>query len=216
MQKRPIIIAMAAAGIIAGGTTAGIAALNNSEIAPVPATPQISAAEVQAPAEMQTPAEPQAPVVIEAQAPAETAPVVTAQATEAARPAARSATDERMVRIPFTNRYVKISNPTFPSAGLESPDPLPGTLAWFESRRNTAVAGASGNVFPSAALETDATLPATVAHFERAEARRLAATRPAPVAAVVETPATAQPSVAAEVAPQPAQSQPTTQAMTGN
>lgn len=216
MQKRPIIIALAAAGIIVGGTTAGIAALNNSDIAPVPATPQISAAEVQAPAEMQTPAEPQAQVVVEAQAPAEAAPIVTAQATGTARPAARSATtDERMVRIPFTNRYVKIANPTFPSAGLESPDPLPGTLAWFEGKRSTAVAGASGNVFPSAALETDATLPATVAHFERAEARRVAATRPAPVAAVVETPATSQPSVA-EVAPQPAQSQPTTQAMTGN
>jgi hypothetical protein len=144
MRKRPITIALVIAGVIAG-TTAGIAAIN-SELAPVAQPVALQpAAEVQAPAESPVALETPAPVEYVAQAPAEVVapvrvsppPVVSAPV----RPMARSTNDEQMVRIPFTNYYVRVTNPTFPSAGVELPEPLPATIAYFdqlEARRLAA------------------------------------------------------------------------------
>ena len=207
MQKRPIAIALTIAGIIAG-TTAGIAAINTEGTLAEPVAQQ-SAAEVQAPVEAQTAVETQTPVAVEAQAPAETAtpaPVAVPPVTESVRPAARNTADERMVRIPFTNRYVRVTNPTFPSAGVEMPDPLPGVVAYFDNRNaNVKLAGAPGSVFPSAAIEQSEPLPATLAYFDQLEARRIAAARPSPTAnsagvgaplAGLDLPATVRPSTA--------------------
>ncbi|HTE15404.1 MAG TPA: hypothetical protein VK642_10035 [Burkholderiales bacterium] len=162
MRKRPITIALAIAGIIAG-TTAGIAAIN--EITPVTAPAALQPAEVQAPAESQVAVETQAPAVVVAQAPAEAAAPVRAAAPVGApaRPVARGTDDEKMVRIPFTNYYVRVTNPTFPSAGLETAEPLPATLAYFdqlEARRLAASQPAPSQPAPSARSETIAPVAA--------------------------------------------------------
>lgn len=227
MRKHPVTVALIAAGVLVGAH-AGFAAITE---APKAETATGMQTEMQAIAESQTAVQAPAPVA-EVQAPAEAQP--SADATQPVTPpvvsvegpavmkapvaTAAAPSDEYTIRIPFTNRVVKVRNPTFPSAGLESPDPLPATLAYFEQRdRNVQLAGARGQIFPSAGLETSEPLPATIAYFEQIEARRIAATRapvPAPVvtvpapAPVVTAPAEAPATVAAPVV----REQPVTQA----
>lgn len=157
MQKRPITIALAIAGLIAG-TTAGIAAIN-SDIAPVAAQP---AAEVKTATEPQLVTEVQAPAAVVAQAePAAAAPVVTVAPTKAPTPpAARSTHDETMVRVPFTNYYVRVTNPTFPSSGAESPEMLPATVAYFDRIESTRLA--ANQPAPAAAPVAALDLPSTI------------------------------------------------------
>ena len=196
MRKRPIIIALSVAGIIAG-THAGIAAIN-SEIttgAGVAADSVAMQTESQIMTEAVMPVETTATTAAEMQAPVETqAPVAQTPIESVVQPkwaltpapeparahvAASSRSDERMVRIPFTNRYVRVTNPTFPSAATEISETQPSVIAYFDRRTaNTMLTGAPGQVFPSAAVELSEPSPATVAHFNQVEARRLAALQP--------------------------------------
>lgn len=194
MQKRPVTIALAIAGIIAG-THAGIAAISteSSERSVSPAPMQT---------ETQAAAETPAPAAVEVQAVAEApaaAPATTAAVTAPAAPSTQSA--EHHVRIPFTNYRVKVTNPTFPSAAVDTPDPSPSVIAYFDRRNaNTTLAGASGPVFPGAAIEGIELSPAALAHFDRMEARRVAAVQPA--APVASTPAVeATPTAAMDLPP---------------
>ena len=190
MRKRPIIIALAVAGIVAG-THAGIAAINteSTENAAEPMASQTPVTEAQV-----TATETQAPV-IEAQAPADNAtPTEQARAQpEMFRPAVETAQmDEKYVRIPFTNKRVKMTGTsTFPSSGVEHAEPLPAVLAYLDRKNaNIALAGARGSVFPSEGIEHAEPLPAVVAYFDRMESQRLAATQPAPTTVAAATPQT--------------------------
>ena len=179
MRKHPITIALAIAGIIAG-THAGIAAIDTE-----------SAENIAEPVAMQQPAEMQT----EAQAPADTVEIATQDgtsvlaeasvyppATEPAGVKAGNHMEQKMVRVPFTNRYLRVTNPTFPSSANEVPDQHPAIAAYFDRRNaNIVLTGAPGPVFPSAALENShPPLPAMVAYWDRIEAQRFASTAPAP------------------------------------
>jgi hypothetical protein len=171
MQKRPMvrstIIALSVAGIIAG-THAGIAAINN-EVAANVTEPAAIQTEPQDVAEAQTPAESSATI---AQAP------VDAQVDR--MPSAGVATrDEQYVRIPFTNRSLKVSQSTFPSTGMDT-EMLPSVVAYFD-RRNASIVltGAASPVFPGEAADSPSMLPSMVAYFDRAASQTLASARPA-------------------------------------
>jgi hypothetical protein len=155
LHKRPITIALIVAGLIAG-TTAGIAAIN-SEVAPK-AEPVALQPATEMKAESQVVAEAQAPTTeLVAQAPAE----MSAQGKTARAPAVPAARnpDEQMVRIPFTDYYVRVTNPTFPSAAMELPEMLPATIAFLEQREATRLAASQPKVqtpAPVAATEQPA------------------------------------------------------------
>ncbi len=171
MRKSPITIALAIAGIIAG-THASIAAISNestekvSEAVTAQTQPQAAAqeqAQVQVPVETMDPA---------------SQPQVLAQApTVAPAPAKTSKQmDERLVRIPFTNIHLKVTQSTFPSAAEDHAAPLPSVVAYFDQKNaNTMLTGAPGSAFPTAATEHSAPLPATVAYLERKQAPSAAA-----------------------------------------
>lgn len=121
MQKTPMTIALAAAGLVVA--TAGVAAITTS-IAPATEQPAVqqTQVEVKAPAETQaaaeTPAttETQTQVVVEKTA----APVAPTRVAQPAPVAAASDHEEVvMMRIPFTNHVVRVTNPRFPSAAQE-------------------------------------------------------------------------------------------------
>ena len=66
-----------------------------------------------------------------------------------------------MVRIPFTNYYVTVTNPTFPSSFPETPDPLPSTIAYFDQLEATRLAAAQQAAStPVATLEALPAVPA--------------------------------------------------------
>jgi hypothetical protein len=179
MRKHPITIALAIAGIIAG-THAGIAAIDTE-----------STENIAEPVAMQQPAEMQT----EAQAPADTVEIATQDgtsvlaeasvyppATEPAGFKAGNQMEQKMVRVPFTNRYLRVTNSTFPSSANEVPDQHPAIAAYFDRRStNIVLTGAPGPVFPSAAQENShPPLPAMVAYWDRIEAQRFASIAPAP------------------------------------
>jgi hypothetical protein len=169
MRSNTVTIALAVAGIIAGAH-AGIAAVHSESTEVIPDT---IAAQPEARAADETASD-----VTQAQAPApvaEPAPATT-QAT--------ATTDERTVRIPFTNLHVKVTHATFPSASQEFRDPLPSVVAYFDRRNaNTVLTGAPGPVFPVSSGEFAQTLPSVVAYWDRIEEQRMAAARPAPAVA---------------------------------
>ncbi|HTD92095.1 MAG TPA: hypothetical protein VK663_15635 [Burkholderiales bacterium] len=202
MQKRPIAIALAVAGIIAG-THAGIAAINSeitgnvAEPVALKTEPQQAATEAQAPAEGLAPVDAQA--TVESKTPVAQAPVESlvqprwalTPTDEPLRLSASTKDDEYYVRIPFTNKRIKVTNPTFPRSSSEFPDPLPSVVAYFDQKNaNTKLAGAAGSVFPSGGDQAEP-LPAVAAYFDRLEASRLAASNPPPAT----TAATAPPAV---------------------
>ena len=197
MQNRPIIIALAAAGILAGAH-AGIAAIDNEgmEYAAVPVADaeqgRPAIAEAQAPVESYTTRDALTPPEAQTGAGSQTA----MQSGDASVPtsvpmaASGSQTGERTVRVPFTNWHMKVTQPTFPSSFQETADPLPGVVAYFD-RKNAGIklTGAPSPVFPSGAAEISEPLPAVAAYFDRLEASRLASVAPSsPVAR--NTPAT--------------------------
>ena len=165
MRSNSITIALAVAGIIAGAH-AGIAAVNPESTEAI-AEPGATQAEAQATGDS-------APDVMQNQVPApaaESAPAVTQAA---------AATEEKTVRIPFTNFRVKVTHATFPSASQELPDPLPSVVAYFDRRNaNTVLTGAPGPVFPVSSGEFAEPLPSVVAYWDRVEEQRIAAARPA-------------------------------------
>ncbi len=175
MWKHPITIALAVAGIVAGAHVA-IAAINTEGTENI-AEPVAAQTEVQTPAETAEAAPP---------------PEALALAPESGATRATSGTqaDEKIVRLPFTNIHLKVTNPTFPLGAVEHPEPLPALVAYFDRRNaNIVLTGAVSPVFPSAAVEHPEPLPATVAYFDRIEAQRIAATRPAvPTAMAQGTP----------------------------
>jgi len=196
MRKHPITIALAIAGIIAG-THAGIAAIDTEGVENI-AEPVA----MQQPAEMQT----------EAQAPVDTVEIATQDgtsvlaeasvyppATDAAGVKAGNQMQERMVRVPFTNRYLRVTYPAFPSSANEVPDQHPAIAAYFDSRPNIMLTGAPGPVFPSAAQENfHPPLPAMVAHWDRIEAQRLASTAPAAPTVIASVALPQQPAAAGD------------------
>jgi hypothetical protein len=168
MRKRPITIALAAAGIVAAAHAA-IAAVNNQS------------------AEVGIAAPIAAPLRMEAQVPAETVVAVAkpeqpqalalAPAIEPAN--AKTTTldkliNENAVRVSVTN---PVASTTFPSAAPETAEPLPAVAAYFDRKNaNTVLSGAAGPVFPSSAIEVGEPLPALVAYFDRIDdEQRLAA-----------------------------------------
>ena len=179
MQKRPIIVALSVAGIIAG-THAGIAAMSN-EVAGNVTDPAGIQTEPQAIAEAQAPAESSQALV--AQAPVESVVQPGGMQPSIAEPsrAAGAKNNEHYTRVPFTNIRLKVSNPTFPNGGLEQAEPLPSIVAYFD-RKNAGVmlTGAARPVFPSGSSDSPELLPSVVAHFDRIESQRLASVRPAP------------------------------------
>ncbi|MBM3341356.1 MAG: hypothetical protein FJY56_04485 [Betaproteobacteria bacterium] len=121
MQKRPTMIALAVAGVLVGAT-AGIAAISEVTSVPQPpaALPAVPAETQAAPptnTETQTSTETQTQATVtETPAPARAPEVVAAPRAAPAPVRVAMNDDERMVRIPFTNRYVLVTNPVFPSA----------------------------------------------------------------------------------------------------
>lgn len=113
--------------------------------------------------------------------------VAPAPITEPQRIASRAKDDEYYLRVPFTNRQVKVTVPTFPGNSAEYPDPSPAVVAYFDRKNaNTVLVGAPGSAFPSGAGDDSHQVsPAVAAYFDRMEARRLAAIQQAtrPVAA---------------------------------
>jgi hypothetical protein len=185
MQKRPIVIALSIAGIIAG-THAGIAAINNeSTVSALPAVP----VETQAVTDAQMPGDAvavaQTPAPVEAQPPAEGTAQKQSQpapttANETMRSAANTRDDEYHVRLPFTNRQIKVTVPTFPQNSEEFAGPAPSVVAYFDRRNaNTQLAGAASPVFPVGGDEFAQPQPSVVAYFDRMAARQLAAATPA-------------------------------------
>jgi len=184
MHKHPIAIALTIAGIIAG-THAGIAAID-TESAESIAEPVA----MQQPAEMQT--EAQAPIgTVEIATQAGTSVLAEASvyplATEPAGVNAGNQVEQRMVRVPFTNRYLRVvTNPTFPSSANEVPDQHPAIAAYFDRRNaNIVLTGAPGPVFPTSVQDRLEPLPAMVAYWDRIEAQRLAITTPAPAPTII-------------------------------
>ena len=190
MRKHPIVIALGIAGIIAG-MQAGIAAINNESTVAAPAAVQ---AEPQAVVDTQTPLEPNttaatgASSVPLAQAPGEGILQPKWMLTPSSEPKLTAAAqdDEYYVRVPFTNKRIKVSNPTFPRNSSEFPDTAPSVVAYFDNKNaNTALTGAPGPVFPGSSDEISQPLPSTLAYFDRLEARKLAASQPAPTPVAV-------------------------------
>jgi hypothetical protein len=184
MRNRPVVIALATAGIIAGAHT-GIAAIDNQGIGntPEPVTQQTnpqSLAEAQVPVEVRTPADAQAPT----KTPMETR-TAASPANEPLQIAASGQPEQRTVRLPFTNIHLKVTQSTFPSSVTEFSELLPATVAYFDSKNaNVALSGAPGSAFPSEASEFGEPLPAVVAYFDRVETQRVASLKSAPVASV--------------------------------
>ena len=138
MQKRPITIALAVAGIIAG--TAGIAAVNSEGIE-----------KVSEPLAVQT--EAQAPVVT-ADATARPQILALAPATEPVNVKPGNAVDEKVVRIPFTDVYVTVRNPTFPRGADEHPAMLPSVVAYFDTVDAQRLAAATARERVTAYVES--------------------------------------------------------------
>ena len=200
LRKRPVVVALVAAGIIAG-THAGIAAISNETTEPVADAVAVQT-ESQAPVEMQ--ADAAAPVALSPEESIVQPKWALAPAMEPQRAAspnqARDQSDEYYVRIPFTNKVVKVTNPTFPSNSSEFRDPHPSVVAYFDRKNaNTMLTGAPGSVFPSGGDQAEP-LPAVAVYFDRLEARRIAAATPQPVAAPVAAiaPPTAAPETQAQ------------------
>ena len=204
MRKHPIVVALSIAGIIAG-THAGIAAIADQSAESTVADPVAMEAVAPAPqvvAETPAPVDTsplaalaEMPAQAQTQAPAAQAPAASVvqpkwalkPAAEPQRVAARANEDEYYVRIPFTNRQIKVTNPTFPRNSSEYPDTPPSVIAYFERKNaNTVLVGAPGPVFPGGGGDdAHQVSPATVAYFDQLEARRLAAIKAAtPVVAV--------------------------------
>ena len=195
MRNRPIVIALTAAGILAAAH-AGIAAIDNEGMEyaadPVADAEQGRPAMAEAQASVESYATPDALTPPEAQTGSQTAMQSGDAPVPASVPLATSAsqTDERTVRVPFTNWHIKVTHPTFPSNSQEYPDPMPSVVAYFD-RKNAGIklTGAPSPVFPSGAAEISEPLPAVAAYFDRLEASRLASVAPSsPVAR--NTPAT--------------------------
>lgn len=202
MHKRPLVIALGIAGIIAG-THAGIAAISTEGTVAAPAAPQTGPQVV---VESQTPQEAnlvvQAPV--ENQTPATATPQASTPTGTPLQTAVNTADDEYQLRIPFTSRTIKVKVATFPGNSQEFADPAPSVVAYFDRRNaNTQLAGAPGPVFPSGSDEFAPVSPAVVAHFDRQEARRLAAAAPAAPAAPATPTVTANTTEAVTVAAAP-------------
>jgi hypothetical protein len=168
MRKRPITIALAAAGIVAAAHAA-IAAVNNQS------------------AEVGIAAPIAAPLRMEAQVPAETVVAVAKpeqpQALALAPVTEPANAKTTTLDMPINGNAVRVSvtNPaastTFPSAAPETAEPLPAVAAYFDRKNaNTVLTGAAGPVFPSSATEVGEPLPALVAYFDRIDEQRLAAT----------------------------------------
>ena len=212
MRKHPMVFALSIAGIIAG-THAGIAAISSDSTVVTVADPAaieaalpapLAAAETPAPAEASPVAEAaqvqtQVPLVPSVQVPVESMVQpkwvpkwVLKPAAETQRVAARASDDEYYLRIPFTNRQIKVTSTTFPRYSSEYPDPSPAVVAYFDRKNaNTVLVGAPGPVFPGGSGDdAHQVSPATVAYFEQLEARRLAAINAAtPAVAVAPSPA---------------------------
>lgn len=201
MQKRPLVIALSIAGIIAG-THAGIAAISNENTVSAPA---VAPSETQAATDAQT-AIAQVPAPADAQQPADGSAqpqAGQAPAGEPLRTAASTQDDEYYLRLPFTNRQIKVTVPTFPRNSQEFADPAPSVVAYFDRRNaNTQLAGAASPVFPEGSDEFAKPLPSVIAYFDQQAARQLAAAKPAaPAVTQAPTDTAAQSSVVAAVAP---------------
>jgi hypothetical protein len=217
MQKHSTLVALGLAGMVAG-IGAGIAAIGNdvADYITTPATPQTEPSERN---------EPKA--VSEALIPTETTPTVEApvmQTTQTqvaltpvenlaqpnAAPAPVSApqalttrlnNDEYYLRVPFTNRQVKVTVPTFPGNSAEFPPTPPSVVAYYDRKNaNTVLVGAPGPVFP-VGFDSDnpPVSPATIAYFDGLEARRLAAMQQATPPVAAAPPAVANEAVVATV-----------------
>ncbi len=217
MQKHSTLVALGIAGMVAG-IGAGIAAIG-TEVAN----------QMTNPATLQTePSEPSKPIAVsEVLIPSETTPTVEAQSMQTTqtqvaltpvenraqpnaapaplatsqRLAARTNDDAYHLRVPFTNRLVRVTVPTFPGNSAEFPDTLPSVIAHFDRKSaNAVLVGAPTPVFPSGFDgDNPPVSPATIAYFDGIEARRLAATQRAtpPVAPIAAAPSAATDSVVA-------------------
>lgn len=177
MHKRPIAIALAIAGIVAGAS--GIAAVNSDSTE--------SSANVVGPVAVQEVAQAHAEVLNteqQSQGHITTAPAAaTAAATTTTAPDAARTSDQpdaKFVRIPFTNIQLRvIPTPTFPSSAMDVEGPSPAILAYFDRRNaNVVLTGAKGPIFPTSGDDPMLPHPFTVAYWERIEAQRLAAANP--------------------------------------
>jgi hypothetical protein len=212
MQKHSTIVVLSIAGLVTS-VGAGIAAIGN-EVAGYMASPTTVPTEPQAVTEVLMPAE--STVAVETTAPAEMpaaqitqtqvpltpvermAPALT---TEPQRIASRTKDDEYLLRVPFTNRQVRVTVPTFPGNSAEYPDPSPAVVAYFDRKNaNTVLVGAPGSAFPSGAGDDSHQIsPAVVAYFDRMEARRLAAIQQATPTVAAAPPTVSSDTVVATV-----------------
>lgn len=222
MRVHPITAALAVAGVLAGAH-AGIAAISetkDSNTAPIAQQSDLPPApEMQPQANAEVPAA-DAPV---AQAPVDAlpkgVPMPGASPGTLQSIAARDRDDEYQVRIPFTNRTIRVTVPTFPHTTSEVGETAPSVIAYFEQKnRDTQLAGGPQPVFPTGGNDDMVAAPYVVAHFERREGVRLAALKAqqeaqqaaqqaaaaalAPPASVVDTQST-QPTAAAGSTPVP-------------
>lgn len=186
---------LAVAGILTCAT-AGIAAISDNidHRAAQPAA-ETQAPQAATPAEAATaaPIPPAAPV---AEAGVAQAPAAQPQWVPALTAAADADSSEQYnMRIPFTNRTIKVTVRTFPSSPSEVGETAPSVVAYFEQKNgNRQLAGASGPVFPSAGGEDDwRPSPAVIAYFERVEANHLAALKAQQAATAAAAAALAQP-----------------------
>ncbi len=217
MQKHSTVAALSIAGMVAG-IGAGIAAIGNevAEYVANPVTLQAEQTEPKAISEVLIPAETTA--AVEAAAP-DAAPTQTTQTRVALTPvenmvqsnaapaplpapqalATRINNDEYYLRVPFTNRQVKVTVPTFPGNSAEFPATPPSVIAYYDRKNaNTVLVGAPSPVFPSGADgDSQPVSPATIAYFDGLEARRLAALQQVAPPMAAAPPAVASGSVVA-------------------
>ena len=116
--------------------------------------------------------------------------------------------DEWTVRIPFTNKTVRVTNPTFPGNSSEYRDTNPAVVAYFDQKNaNTQLAGAAGPVFPANSDEMT-TSPAIIVHFDRLEAQRIAALKAEEARLAAQQAAREAATAAATAAPQSTANEP--------
>jgi hypothetical protein len=217
MQKHSTVVALSVAGMVAG-IGAGIAAIGNevAEYVTNPVTLQTeprAISEVLIPTETMTAVDTPAPVVTQVTQPTPS-PMALTPVENRAQPNAAPVTmaapqalatrvnnDEYYLRVPFTNRQVKVTVPTFPGNSAEFPATPPSVIAYYDRKNaNTVLVGAPGSAFPSGADgDSQPVSPATIAYFDKLEARRLAALQQATPPVAAAQPAVVSDSVVATV-----------------
>jgi hypothetical protein len=153
MRNRPLIIALVAAGVIAG--TQGSMAAMNDDVWSVsdPVTYQ-SESQVLA---------------------LEDAPVIAWQSDSQGSGNIQRDESISTVHIPFTQRYLTVTQSAIPGDASELSTPLPVVATYFDNRNlNVALTGAAGSAFPSEASELSLPLPVIAMYFDRLEAQQFA------------------------------------------